>query len=145
MKISTKKNITLAVSEVTGAQISEIVMEEIKLILGDCETSTRLQSITTDNGSNIVGACDLFQLEMPHVKIFRCAAHGLNLILKEAMDISDEIKKNRDLILKVLKTFSVWHLCTAFSFLRRRSAFGTSAVSSVHNDGFKLSTANVVY
>ena len=35
-------------------------------------------------------------------KIFRCATHGLNLILKEAMEhISDEIKKICDLILKV--------------------------------------------
>ena len=60
-----QKNITIAVSEVTGAKISETVMEEIKLILDDYEISTRLQSITTDNGSNIVGACDLLQLEMP--------------------------------------------------------------------------------
>ena len=66
------------------------------------EVSTRLQSITTDNGRNIVGACDPLQLEMPHVKIFRCAAHGLNLILKEAMEhIYDEIKKISELILKV--------------------------------------------
>ena len=77
-------------------------MEEIKLILDDYEISTRLQSITTDNGRNIVGACDPLQLEMPHVKIFRFAAHGFNLILKEAMEhISDGIKKIRDLILKV--------------------------------------------
>ena len=91
----------------TGLSISEKILQ----LLSEMQLENKIIAITTDNGSNMVAGCrrlvDHFNLNntITGLTHYRCAAHILNLAVKEGLsDLQLSVKKLRRLIKKIRKS-----------------------------------------
>jgi len=60
------------------------IAERVREIMEEWNLNGKVIGIVTDNGTNMIAACDL--LGIPNL---RCAAHTLNLCVKDAFRASD--------------------------------------------------------
>jgi len=78
----------LATKEVAESHTGENLGAWIEAILAEYEISPfQVTAIVTDNGANIVKACGLLKEKFPHWSHISCAAHTLQLCVKEALQL----------------------------------------------------------
>jgi hypothetical protein len=95
------KHFTLEITQITGSHTGAAICDLINNLLEEFNLKEKILSITTDNGSNMVKACQLLKddlkLTAPNFVHFRCICHILNL------SVGVGIKKEEDLIKKLRK------------------------------------------
>ncbi|XP_077972386.1 E3 SUMO-protein ligase ZBED1-like [Styela clava] len=80
-------NLVLATKEVNDVHTYLHIVEWLEAVIEDYEMSPQqIVAIVTDNGANVVNACRKLKEKYGWIHI-RCAAHTLQLCLKQAFDI----------------------------------------------------------
>ncbi|XP_028566721.2 zinc finger BED domain-containing protein 4-like [Podarcis muralis] len=77
------KAIATKPSHHTGEYIANILGEEI-----ESAGPPRVQALVTDNTSSMRGAGEILKSTYPHLIVFVCSAHGLNLLAKDILSAS---------------------------------------------------------
>ena len=107
------KHFTLEVFKITGSHTGSAIYEFLSNLLEEFDIKKKIISITTDNGSNIVAACNLLKndfdsySDMPNFVHCRCICHILNLAVNVGIKEEENlIKKLRKIVKHIRKTQS---------------------------------------
>ena len=87
-----------------GGYIAKLLSDEI----GSAGPS-RVQALVTDNVSNMKAAWQILKAKYPHLIVFGCLAHGLNLLAKDIVSVNtvNTILANCKAIVKVFNNHHV--------------------------------------
>ncbi|CAG9862308.1 unnamed protein product [Phyllotreta striolata] len=93
---------TLGVTELTEAHTSAYIVTQLETNLNEWNIGTdRLVAAVTDNGANMVKACQDFLGKSKHVP---CFAHTINLVCEQALKNT----QNLDKLIEKVRTIVVW-------------------------------------
>ena len=82
------QSVCLCVKKISGSHSGEALAESIHQTISSFNIVEKIITITTDNGANIVKACDILNSDKYaglHFKRIPCFAHLLNLIVKSSL------------------------------------------------------------
>jgi len=95
-------SILLDIIPLNESHTGDLIAQKICKVLRNYRLGERLLGVTTDNGANMVSMAAklhvqcLEEFHNPHVTHIRCAAHVLNLSVKEGLSmVSASVKKAR--------------------------------------------------
>lgn len=90
-----------AISTSGISQNAQAVADSIILVIEQLG-SEKFSCVVTDNAAVMKAAWKIIEAKFPHITAMGCAAHGLNLLIKDILDTSDYAKtmKNAEKIIK---------------------------------------------
>ena len=97
-----QEQVILDLTAATGPSTNDATARQLQDILEKYSIKAKLESVTIDNGRNVVSAMESFAA-CPTV--FRCAAHSLNIAVKYGLtEIEDPLFKLRELVKKATRS-----------------------------------------
>ena len=97
-----QEQVFLDLAASTGPSTSDAMARQLQSILEKYSIKVKLESVTIDNGRNVVNA---MESSAACTTVFRCAAHSLNIAVKYGLtEIEDSLFKLRELVKKVTRS-----------------------------------------
>ncbi|CAG8453427.1 3191_t:CDS:1 [Scutellospora calospora] len=105
------QHFVLDIFQFKGSHTGEIIADKIYNLLEEFEIETKVISLTTDNGANMISAANYLQdkLNSNNFCHYRCIAHILNLVVLAGLNnLENPIKKLRKLIKTIRKSTKIF-------------------------------------